>query len=216
MRMRTAMLLSFLLAAGTVTGCIPSEPPPGPEDTMAGQAEKTGVMLVGKDEPAKPPETAGKDQAGTAESGLALEDMPRVNAAVQVIPREGGPGFVVRGTLNPKRSEPELVGTIIPAETAEGAKTATWTFSVTYTAPTGGYALGEPFLSRTFGKSVIISLPIELPGKDAVVTQARQPHTASLVFGAPPDASFIVQWFQARDIGKPVPAPGQMGRRAQQ
>ena len=205
------MLLLVLLFTAALAGCIPSEPPSEPAATPAEEAAKAGVVLVGEGETGA--SGADSDAAGGPENDLALEDMPHVNAAIQVISRSEQSGYVVRGTLNPKEEEAPLTGTILPEKAPAGANKTTWKFSATYTAPTGGYALGKPFLSRTFGRNVIISLPIALPDKNAAVSQAREQHAASLTFEAPPDASFVVQWFQGRDIGNPVATPEEVGRR---
>ncbi len=212
MSTRLTVLPTVLLAAAFFNGCIPSGPPPEPEATPAEQAANAGVVLVDQNAPAAPPAQPSEGEDGL-NSSLALEDMPRVNAAIQVITRPESPGFPVRGTLNPNQQEPQLIGTIVPGDAAPDARKTTWTFSATYTAPTGGYALGKPFLSRTFGRNVILSLPVELPGKDAMVTQAQEQHTVSLLFEAQPDANFIVQWFQARDIGTSVASPEEVGQR---
>ena len=154
----------LLLCMLGCAGCIPSAPPADPSELATPPA---GVRPAGAEMPAS------------------------TNAAASVEPAPDGNGYLVSGSYG-------LAGTI-----QRGA--AGWLLNATFTFPTGGYAVGEPFITALektvqdpakdlvdFRGSVIINIPIGMPPKDAVVTQALQEVPLSLTIPAHEEATFMV------------------------
>ncbi|MBI2433246.1 MAG: hypothetical protein HYV26_10275 [Candidatus Hydrogenedentes bacterium] len=174
-----------MLAMCALAGCIPSAPVEGAPPLPTG---KPGAAL-----PALPEPAAKAGASGGGGMGLHLFDVEQSNAGVQVLERQDGRGYDVKGTFG-------LDGTIL-----KDPATPEWTFQAKFAFPTGGYTVGKPYLSSLgvpisesgedlldFHGTLILNVPVTLPAPGAVTTQAIEEVPVSMQFTAAPDVKFVV------------------------
>jgi hypothetical protein len=180
-------------------GCVPGEPP-APDAPEAAQLPAAPAAPVRPPIPPSEPEAAAPAAADADEPeeeethqaslyipSIELAQTEGVGAAVRPWPEERGHGFDVKGSYG-------LEGTIVPAADAEGQ----WVFKGHLTFPTGGFHLGEPWNQQQMGPEgvdqIIVMLPMSLPPKDAMVTQALDRREIDYRFEGAPNANFVVMF----------------------
>jgi len=86
----------------------------------------------------------------------------------------------------------ELSGTI----TKSSPEDVEWVFKGQCTFPTGGYTLGTPYSNADVDapSSLIIYIPVTLPPRNAVLTQALETQSFEHRFSAPNDVDIAVQF----------------------
>ncbi|MBI2426004.1 MAG: hypothetical protein HYV27_24480 [Candidatus Hydrogenedentes bacterium] len=209
MFIKTRALAGAALLLLALSGCIPDEKPfevPAPEAPVAPMPAEMGAEA-----PAPSPVEdlieavpVGKpaDQPGQSKMDLSLDTQNTVNSGVEVSPLPDKKGFRVRGTYN-------LEGTILPSETDPES----WTFSATFTFPSAGYAVQEPYanvldtmilsaeaatLKAGSGDMIVITIPVHSPRKDEAAAQVQTEVKTSLTFKASPSAQFTAVLLAAR------------------
>ena len=174
-------------------GCIPSEPSEPQPDPLPSEEFQWPI-----EEPVATPPREVEETPPPGVGRMRMDMQTGVNAGVQVAPREGG-GYRVEGLLG-TASGSKLEGTILPKEGGG------WVLEGEFTFMTGGYAVGEPFASflgsKLFGgpqvvegptsTTMIISIPVTTPSKDAVVTKAISTEPIRMELDAPEDTTFSV------------------------
>lgn len=144
---------------------------------------------AGADAPALVVRPAG--ETGKPALGLSFGDVASSNAMVQAAKLPDG-SYSIKGSYG-------LEGTL------KTAGPNLWKLDAKFSFPTGGYRVGEPYVTA-FGESldnpetdllgytglIMINIPLQLPPKDAMLTQAVQEVPISLDIHAGPDANFTV------------------------
>lgn len=201
---RCAIAVMTVLLA--FAGCVPGQPPePKPAEPAPPAAVPTESAAAPRETvtPRPAPETPdapasmepdltapGEEETHYASihvPSIELAQTEGVGAAVRPLPEARGPGYEVKGSY-------DLEGTIVPALDAEGQ----WVFKGQITFPTGGYQLGEPWTQQQMGPEgvdqIIIMLPMSLPAKDAMLTQALDRRAIDYRFAGSPKAQFVVMF----------------------